>query len=120
MALLTAYVVMGAFVIAGTVVFFIKVPPVLIIDRDSKTDKHSPWEFHHFVFSAFAMFIYIGIEILFPSILFTQTVLKFEDIQRADVTFWFLMLIGTLLRFNHYFILSDSDGGRLPELDVQE
>lgn len=80
---------------------------------DKVHDTHSPWNFKHFVLGAFAIFLYVGVEVGIPGTLIffiSDTTSKGAGLDPATAvsiagftagTYWFLMLVG---RFSAGFI----------------
>jgi len=60
------FIAMGVFLAAFIIISFVKVPEPAQ-ERNTTVYEKSAWNFRHFVLGAFAIFVYVGIEIGIPS-----------------------------------------------------
>lgn len=112
---LVLFIAMAIFAVSFIVLFMTPIPDPQAkrTQADKAHDIHSPWNFKHFVLGAFAIFLYVGVEVGIPGTLIffiSDTTSKGAGLDPATAvsiagftagTYWFLMLVG---RFSAGFI----------------
>lgn len=112
---LVLFIAMAIFAVSFLVLFMTPIPDPQAkrTQADKAHDTHSPWNFKHFVLGAFAIFLYVGVEVGIPGTLIffiSDTTSKGAGLDPATAvsiagftagTYWFLMLVG---RFSAGFI----------------
>lgn len=112
---LVLFIAMAIFAVSFIVLFMTPIPDPQAkrTQADKAHDTHSPWNFKHFVLGAFAIFLYVGVEVGIPGTLIffiSDTTSKGAGLDPATAvsiagftagTYWFLMLVG---RFSAGFI----------------
>lgn len=96
------FLAMAIFVVAFTVLSFVKIPePHISPKKSDEKEKHSPLSFRHFVLGAVAVFVYVGVEVGIPNMtnLYMTTGLGMNAATAGTIvgTYWFLMLVGRLI-----------------------
>ena len=107
---LVLYIALGVFAATFIILSFIPIAdPESGKSHTTEPTGHSPWSFRHFVLGAFAIFVYVGVEVGIPGTLnffLADTTGKgagLDPDKAATVagfvagTYWFMMLIGRLL-----------------------
>ncbi|MFR9591737.1 MAG: MFS transporter [Rikenellaceae bacterium] len=96
-------IAISIFVCAFIILYLVSIPePHLETEKKIVKDSHSPLSFRHFKLGAFAIFVYVGIEVGIPSFIYLYLTnpqgLAFDATIAGSVvgTYWFLMLIGRL------------------------
>lgn len=112
---LVLYMAMGVFAATFVILSFVPIQDPENSSNEHTVFEHSPWEFRHFKFGVFAIFVYVGVEVGIPGTLnlyladnsgagagldpaTSATIAGF-----VAATYWFLMLCG---RFISSFIAS--------------
>ncbi|MDR2037058.1 MAG: MFS transporter [Bacteroidales bacterium] len=104
------FIALAIFALAFVVIGLASIPePHKITETTSEKSQYSPLSFRHFVLGAIAIFVYVGVEVGIPKVLFSWlvdadlNVLGTSPEQASSIagfvtaTYWFLMLIGRLL-----------------------
>ena len=98
------FIAMGVFVLAFLVISSVAIPePHMRKGGSVKVkQKHSPWNFRHFVLGTVGIFFYVGIEVGIPGVLIFY--ISGLDIPNATAVaggvaavYWLLMLVGRLV-----------------------
>ncbi len=106
---LVLYIALAVFALAFLALSFIPIAdPTSGHHHGAEKSQYSPWHFRHFVLGAFAIFVYVGVEVGIPGTLnffLADTTSKGAGLNpetAASVagfvagTYWFMMLIGRL------------------------
>lgn len=105
------FIALAIFALAFIVIGVSRIPEPHIMKKEAEEkSKYSPLSFRHFVLGAIAIFVYVGVEVGIPKVLFSWlvdvdiNVLNVSSPEQASsiagfvtATYWFLMLIGRLL-----------------------
>jgi FHS family L-fucose permease-like MFS transporter len=105
------FIALAVFALAFVVIGLASIPePHKISTAKEEKLPYSPLSFRHFILGAVGIFVYVGVEVGIPKVLFSWLVDSDLNILRADTpqiassiagfvtaTYWFLMLIGRLV-----------------------
>jgi len=102
------YIAMGIFAVVFIVLFLAAIPePNLNLGKATQKEKHSAWNFRHFVLGAIGIFVYVGVEVGIPATMFlflSDVKLNIFPAESATTiagfvtgTYWLLMLVGRSL-----------------------
>lgn len=99
------WIAIGVFIVAFTIISFVKIPEPNLSTGKKVKYSHSPWNFRHTVLGVVGIFFYVGLEVGIPGVL----IFYLSDSSVSGITenatavagavaavYWLLMLVGRL------------------------